>query len=352
MNRVLDVTGPPHRVWPLAGLLAALLVTGCAKAENRGAADVLAQLGDQSITRSQIEGQIADQLARMDHEYRLERHELIRRTLEQTVRERLLRAEAEAQGVTLEQLAAQIQAGVTVTDADARQWYEVNHRSLGDRSYEDLAPRIHEFLVNTERQKAMNDFARKLERDNDVLYHLEPFRAELDLEGAPSHGPADAPITLVEFSDFECPFCGSFVQTLKELEETYANKLRVVYRQYPLEAIHPHAFKAAEASLCAQEQGRFWEMHDLMFEEQDRLDVAALKEKATRLGLEQEDFTACLDSGRMADRVRQDMREGDRLGIEGTPAVFVNGIPVPGGAAPYAMLAGIIDDELRRVGAK
>ncbi len=334
------------------GLLSACLLLGCGPAEQQDAPNVLASLSDESITRAEVEGQIGDELARMDHQYRLERHRLMEQTLQRVVRDRLLRAEAEAQGITFEQLATQIQASVTVSESDGREWYERNHRSLGGRSYEDLAPRIQEFLLTTERQKAMNDFARKLERDKGVVYYLEPFRAELDLKGAPSNGPADAPVTLVEFSDFECPFCGGFVHTLEELEEAYPDKLRFVYRQYPLEAIHPRAFKAAEASLCAHEQGRFWEMHDLMFEEQDGLDVAALKEKAARLGLNEDDFASCLDSGRMADQVRRDMREGDRLGIEGTPAIFVNGIPVPGGAAPYAMLAGIIDDELRRQGAE
>ncbi len=334
------------------GLLSACLLLGCGPAEQQDAPNVLASLSDESITRAEVEEQIGDELARMDHQYRLERHRLMEQTLQRVVRDRLLRAEAEAQGITFEQLATQIQASVTVSESDGREWYERNQRSLGGRSYEDLAPRIQEFLLTTERQKAMNDFARKLERDKGVVYYLEPFRAELDLKGAPSNGPADAPVTLVEFSDFECPFCGGFVHTLEELEEAYPDKLRFVYRQYPLEAIHPRAFKAAEASLCAHEQGRFWEMHDLMFEEQDGLDVAALKEKAARLGLNEDDFASCIDSGRMADQVRRDMREGDRLGIEGTPAIFVNGIPVPGGAAPYAMLAGIIDDELRRQGAE
>lgn len=334
------------------GLLSASLVLACAATDRQEAPEVLATIGDESIRRSEVEAQVAVELARLDHQYRQDRHNLMQRALEQLVRERLLTEEAEAQGITPEQLTAQIQSSVNVTEADARTWYETNHRSLGGRSYEELASRIQEFLVNTGRQKAMTDFARDLERQKGVVYHLEPFRVELNLKDAPSKGPADAPVTLVEFSDFECPFCGGFVNTLKELEQAYGDELRVVYRQYPLEAIHPRAFKAAEASLCAHEQGRFWEMHDLMFQEQDRLDVPALKEKAARIGLKEDEFASCLDSGRMAERIRQDMREGDLLGVEGTPAVFINGIAVGGGAAPYEMLAQIIDDELRRKGVK
>ncbi len=335
---------------PLLALFAGLALFGCA-GDERPDADVLATIGGEPVTRSEVEEQVGDELARLDHEYRQERHQMVRETLEGIVRDRLLEAEATSRGVTADELTAELQADVEVTESEVSEWYERNRRALGGRSLEELTPRIEEFLLNYERRQALIEFAEKLEKEKRVIYLLEPFRAELEVGDSPANGPADAPVTLVEFSDFECPYCGSFVHTLRELEESYADKLRVVYRQYPLEAIHPHAFKAAEASLCAHEQGRFWEMHDLLFEEQDRLDVEGLKEKAGRLRLKQAEFDACLDSGRMAERVRKDMREGNRLGIEGTPAIFINGIPVPGGAVPYAVLAEVVEKELRRRGA-
>jgi protein-disulfide isomerase len=196
-------------------------------------------------------------------------------------------------------------------------------------------------------QQALNEFAARLQEAREVVILLEPLRVDLNNEGSPALGPDDAPVTLVEFSDFECPYCGSFFTTLKRLEENYGDKLRVVYRQYPLE-MHPNAFKAAEASLCAYEQGQFWEMHDLMLTEQDRLDVESLKQNADRLGLDREEFDACLESGRYAEQILRDAGEGNRIGIEGTPAIFVNGIPLQGGAVPYEVAAEVIDEELRR----
>ena len=137
--------------------------------------------------------------------------------------------------------------------------------------------------------------------------------------------------------------------TLDEAKRQYRDKLRVVYRHHPLTGIHPNAWKAAEAALCAGEQGRFWEMHDLMFAEQSALAVADLKAKADRLDPDAEAFNRCLDSGRHYEAVAADVRAGDAVGVIGTPALFVNGRFVVG-AVPFATLAEIIDDELRRRG--
>ncbi len=196
--------------------------------------------------------------------------------------------------------------------------------------------------------KVVNELVMRLWEERGAVYYLEPFRVELDNDGSPVKGPADAPVALVEFSDFECPFCARFYRTLKQLEENYGDRLRIVYRQSPIKSIHLYAFDAAEASLCAHDQGRFWEMHDLLFEEQDQLDMESLKEKAGRLGLDQQGFDDCLESGKYTDQIQRDLSEGQSVGVTGTPALFVNGIFVPGGAVPYETIAAAIDRELQR----
>jgi protein-disulfide isomerase len=177
---------------------------------------------------------------------------------------------------------------------------------------------------------------------------LQEPRVEVAADGFPSKGPANAPVTIVEFSDFECPFCSRVVPTLDQVHEKYGEKVRLVFRQFPLHSIHPNAQKAAEASLCAHDQGKFWEMHDLMFEEQKQLTVAQLKEKARRLELDGGRFDQCLDSDRHADAVRQDLRDGMVVGVTGTPAMFVNGRFISG-AVPFEQLAQIVDEELAKV---
>jgi protein-disulfide isomerase len=135
--------------------------------------------------------------------------------------------------------------------------------------------------------------------------------------------------------------------TLKEVDKNYPGEVRLVFRQFPMAGLHPNAPKAAEASLCAAEQGRFWEMHDLMFEDQSGLKEDDLKAKAARLQLDAAAFAACLDSGKYADKIKRDLRDGALAGVSGTPAVFINGRFLPG-AQPYQEMARTIDEELKK----
>lgn len=338
----------------LACGLAGVALSGCAGGEcaedAAGEDEVLATIDGSPVTMSDINEQVGGQLDELDYQYRSRRHDLVDNTLRSIVRNRLLEDEAAARGVAPEELVAnEIDAKVQVTEAEVTNWYNANQARLGGRSLDQLRTRIQEFLESTKREQVFERFTNELAEARQITYQLEPFRVRLNNEGAPALGPVEAPVTLVEFSDFECPYCRRFKPTLERLQENYGDQLRIVFRQFPLD-IHPRAFKAAEASLCAHEQGRFWEMHDLLFTEQESLGVEALKEKAGRLGLEQAEFDSCLDSGRHAEQIRRDLQEGASVGVDGTPALFVNGIPVQGGAVPYETLVAFIDEELRRTG--
>ena len=190
-----------------------------------------------------------------------------------------------------------------------------------------MAGQIREFLRQQAEQRAESEFLAVLEQRFAVDYRLEPFRVDIAADGFATLGPQDAPVTIVEFSDFECPFCARVQPALQRAKREYGDRLRIVYRHYPLANIHANAQKAAEASLCAGEQGMFWEMHDLMFAEQATLSVPDLKDKAGRIGLDRPAFDACLDSGRHHETVRNDIRAGAVAGVSGTPALFVNGRP-------------------------
>ncbi len=159
-------------------------------------------------------------------------------------------------------------------------------------------------------------------------------------------GNHDARIVIVEFSDFQCPYCASVQPTLDQIMEEYPNDVKLIYRHFPLPS-HPYAKKAAEASECAAEQGKFWEYHDVLFQNQDNLYTAKLKEYAVDLDLDAEKFNACLDSGVMESRIEQSFQNGIDLGIQGTPTFMINN-KVLSGAQSYSTFKAAIEEILRK----
>lgn len=159
-------------------------------------------------------------------------------------------------------------------------------------------------------------------------------------------GDKNAKVTLVEYSDFQCPYCSRVKTTLDQLLTDYKGKVRLIFRHFPLTSMHANAQKAAEASECAGEQGKFWEMHDKLFENQSDLSVDNYKKWAKELGLNSSKFDSCLDTGKFADKVKNGVTEGSNYGVQGTPATFVNGVLVSG-AVPIEDFKSIIDPLLK-----
>ncbi|KAB2962601.1 MAG: thioredoxin domain-containing protein, partial [Thermoanaerobaculia bacterium] len=308
-------------------------------------AEVVAEVAGSPITMAQLEQSLAAQLSQLERQ----RRALLEQGLDRLVEERLLTAEAAARGVTTEEL---LQAEVEskageVTDEEARKFYDENQARI-NRPYDQILPQIKQFLAQNKRQELRDDLVASLRVKHSARILLEVDRIAVAEAGAPARGPAGAPVVLIEFSDFECPFCSRVVPAVQQVEETYGEQVRVVFRQFPLN-IHPNAQKAAEASLCAHEQGKFWELHDAMFAAQRELGVEQLKTKAAGLGLDAASFNACLDSGKFAPQVAADLADGQKAGVTGTPAMFVNGRFVSG-AVPFETLEKLIDDELSRKG--
>jgi protein-disulfide isomerase len=189
----------------------------------------------------------------------------------------------------------------------------------------------------------------RLAKDIPVTVKFEPYRLEFDNRRSPDMGSSSAAVTLVEFSDFQCPFCRQFSGTLKKVADKYGDRVRIVYRQFPIASIHPYAVKAAEASLCAHDDGKFWEFHDALFADQAHLSLEDLKSVASRVGVNRKAFDACVDGAVYASKVASDIREGERAGVTGTPAIFVNGVEVRGGAVPFETVMQAVDLELARV---
>jgi protein-disulfide isomerase len=155
-------------------------------------------------------------------------------------------------------------------------------------------------------------------------------------------GPETAPLTLPEYGDYECPFCGRAHPSVKQVLRTLGDELAFAYRHFPLSQIHPHARQAAEAAEAAGAQGRFWQYHDLLFENQDRLDMRDLVAYAQALGLDLERFVADLEAHTHAPRVREDFLSGVRSGVNGTPTFFVNGVRHNGGYDPESLVEALV----------
>jgi protein-disulfide isomerase len=309
-------------------------------------AAVVAEVAGKTVTMADLEASVAPQLAQLDRQ----RQQLLEQALDRLVEEKLFEAEAAARGIDKDAL---IQAEITskageVTDAEVQQWYQANQARIGNRPLEQIGPQIKGFLGQQKSQGVREQYVTSLRGKHKSRILMDVARIEVAEGNSPAKGPAGAPVTIIEFSDFECPFCTRVVPSIDEAVKTYGDQIRVVFRQFPLN-IHPRAQKAAEASLCAHEQGKFWQMHDAMFADQKKLEVADLKAKASALGVDQAKFDQCLDGSKFAAQVATDLADGQKVGVTGTPAIFINGRSI-NGAVPFADLAKVIDDELSRKG--
>jgi protein-disulfide isomerase len=279
-------------------------------------------------------------------EFERDRQSYKERQLNALIDERVLTLEAKSGKTTAEALIASHKSPA-VTEEQVRSFYDQQKTQI-NQPYEAVAPKIKEFLEKNARETVRRHYLDGLRTKYHVAVLLDPRREDVAAVG-PSRGPSNAPVTIVEFSDFECPYCGRLEPVMARVLAKYPTQVRLVYRNFPLKDLHPDAQKAAEAGMCAQQQGKFWEIHDLMFAEQASLNVNALKDKARRIGLDMTSFNDCLDSGKSSDAIATDVKAGDELGIQGTPANFINGRYLSG-AVEESDLTAVIEDELRRVG--
>jgi len=236
-----------------------------------------------------------------------------------------------------------------VGESDVVTFYQSNINQMQGRALEVMAPAIRRYLQDQQSDAARAGLIadlRKAGPEVRVLFDAPRHTIAVTADD-PALGPPSAPVTLVEFSDFQCPFCQRVAPTLKQVKQTYGDKVRVVWKDFPLTQIHPQAFKAGEAGHCAADQGKFWEYHDRLFANQQQLMPSDLKKHAADLGLDSKAFDACLDSSKYGERVRDGVAEGSRLGVNSTPMVYING-RVLSGAQPYEVFATVIDEELSK----
>ena len=273
-----------------------------------------------------------------------------RNMLEQLVGDILIEQAAKAAGQSGDAYLKQEVAkrAKPVSDEELAKFFDENKDRAQGRTLDELRGPMRAYMENDRTLQARAQLVQELQaKTGSVKVMLDPPRYSVALaQDDPVRGNPSARVTIIEFSDFQCPFCARVNPTLAKIRETYGDKVKIVWKDYPLPN-HPQAPKAAEAAHCAAEQGKYWEMHDVMFANQRGLEVPALKQSATGLGLDMAKFNRCLDSGQYASKVASGTTQGDKLGVNSTPTLYVNGRPVIG-AQPFEVFKAAIDEELAK----
>lgn len=301
---------------------------------------IVATVGSRSISLQELEQSAAIALYQTDQQ----RDTILRKTLQQMIDEELLHSHAAQKGITVEQLLGSASESPEI--ARLANLPGPVKRPTSGPSGQGQAWRSQDLHEEARIRQALLVSLRRQSKIQIELPGPQPPVLPVSPDDDPSLGSPDAPITIVEFSDFQCPYCKLSVPVLKEIVTRYAGQVRVVYRDYP-GPNHPHARQAAEAAQCAGDQMKFWDYHDLLFQRQVAdagWDFVAL---ANELQLDSTAFTSCLKTGRYRDEVLKDLRDAIQLGVSSSPTFFINGRPLIG-VHPLADFAVLIDPLLRR----
>ena len=278
---------------------------------------------------------------------RNQEYEIKKKALDNLIEQKILEVAAKKRGLTTEKLLEQeVRAKVADPSDDEVAGYYFGLRSRINRPLEDVKAQLRDSLRQAKIQQVREDYMKRLRADSNIALMLSAPRVEVAFDPARVRGNPKAPVMIVEFSDYQCPYCHSVEPTIKQVLAKYGDKVSLAYRDFPLTAIHSQAQIAAVASRCALEQGKFWEYHDQLFTSSN-LEKDSLIEYARNLKLDEKQFGSCLTSEKYKADIDKDLQEGRKIGISGTPHFFINGIATSG-AQQQESFDRIIDDELAR----
>ncbi len=310
---------------------------------SSGATGVVAEVNGSAILQNELDERAYSRMARL----RQEEYDTRRQVLEEMILERLVAAEAAKQHLSPEQLLRrEVDKQVAAPDeAQVAAIYEQNKVRFGSAPRADALARIRGILTQRAVADRRGAYEKQLRSAAQVAVRLEAPRAEVRLpKGAPATGAENAPVTIVEFTDYQCPYCHQAQSTLDEVLRRYEGKVKLVHLDFPLD-FHSEAVPAARAARCAGEQGRFWEYHHSLMTQKGALDPDDLKGRAKTLSLGERAFGSCLESTRHDEAIQAELHQGTELGVTGTPAYFVNGRMLSG-SQPIESFADVIDGEL------
>jgi len=305
------------------------------------------------LTYGQLMEDVKGSLIKAEIEYLNSRYTTMMRAIDSNINEDLIGAEAKKRGLAdADALLAKInEENATVSDTEISSFYEENKNRFRGKPLEQVKEAVSAQLLKTKQRESMNNLVEQLRNQASVDVALEaPELPRLDVAvgSNPPRGPETAPITIIEFADYECPYCSRGYSTMKQVMEKYDGKVKWYFRDFPL-SFHRNAVSYSVAVNCAGEQDKYWEMHDAVLENQKGLADDGLAGLATKIGLDEAAYTACVGNTDNSKRVMQDMADGQAVGVSGTPAFFINGIMITG-AQPFENFEAIIDRELESAG--
>ena len=302
----------------------------------------LATVDGQPLTDEDLAPYVQSQLRPLlEQEYQIKK-----KALDTLITQRILEVEAKKKGLTTDKLLEQeVDAKVAEpTDVELNAIYAVQREQI-NRPFEEVKTQLQQSLKKAKIQQARQKYSEHLREQSKIAVLLGPPRVQVGFDPARVRGNPKAKVMIVEFSDFQCPYCGQVEATLKNVLAKHEGTVALAFRDMPITQIHPFAQGAAEASRCAGEQGKFWEYHDLLFGDQGSLDRNGLIAKAAKLQLDAKQFDSCISSEKFKAQVQQDSQEGMRSGVSGTPGFFINGIFMSG-AQPEATFEKAIEEQL------
>ncbi|MES9904749.1 MAG: thioredoxin domain-containing protein [Sedimenticola sp.] len=303
------------------------------------------KVGDWQVTVEDLDAALGQKLYDLDKK----RYELRIGEARNRLNQHLLELESKAKNRGISGLIKEaLESGVPkVTDEDVKSFIAKNPGRIPEGVTDE---QVKGFLVDQERKKLLTGYISSLQKKYSAEIVLEePKAPRVVIRGSQSlsKGSEDARVTIVEFSDFECPYCSRVQGTLGEVLKAYPKDVRIVFRHFPL-SFHRNAYKASEAAMCAEDQGKFWPMHDNIFDNQNSMTIADLRGYAEIIGLEMEPFNDCLDQGTHNNYVAADIGEANRIGVTATPTFYINGIKLEGGY-DISNFRKLIDRELEKM---
>jgi protein-disulfide isomerase len=304
------------------------------------------------LTYGELKKGIEMDLIKLQADYLTNRYDAESEAMDDKVNQALLEAEAKKEGLADASalLKKEVEAKTDApTETEIKELFDANARKLRGKTLDEVRPDITKAVSQRKQGERFQVYITDLRKQYGVVTQL-PYpdlpRVPVSVDDDPSTGPADAPITIVQFAEYQCPYCGKAAESVAEVEKNYPGKIHFVFRDFPL-GFHDRAIPAAIAANCAEQQGKYWEVHDALMSNQRALEDADLERVARDAKLDIDKWQTCRKDPAIEAEIHKDMDDGNKAGVSGTPAFFINGVFL-NGAQPYEKFKAIIDRELAK----